>query len=142
MNRGHTLVTWRTYTGFLDTRTRRNLAVAFICPLQQAQPPARLLLPGSPFQAAAPTGTASSPPLVSQVVWIFPGESATLLWPFSSNWFIEILRSLKLNPLSSQYPGARDWLSGMSPTPGLARLFASRCISSPTQPQLQLGFEA
>ncbi|CAI9177118.1 unnamed protein product [Rangifer tarandus platyrhynchus] len=54
---------------------------------------------------------------ISQV-WIFPGEPAILFQLFSSNWFTGILRSLKLNSFSSQYPGAGDWISGTSLLPG------------------------
>lgn len=45
-----------------------------------------------------------------------------LLWVFSSNWLIEILRSPKLNPLSSQCAGSQGLALSDVTCPGLAQL--------------------
>lgn len=85
------------------------------------------LLPAFPSQAVAPGGTTFPLPRASllnmSVKWFrFPRWISYPSWLFSSNCFIEILRSPKLKPLSNQYTGARDWLSGTSAIPGLAWL--------------------
>lgn len=90
---------------WLPRQTRRNSALTFICPLQRAQPPAWVSYLVSRPRQLLPMPTAFFTTACSQVVQIFPGTSSLLPGPFSS-WFIQILRTLKLKALSSQYLGA------------------------------------